>query len=356
MNRSTIIMIFVFLILGLSVFLVEKPFTEHERELPPELGLMFPDFDRDTVTRMEFGSFGGSTVLVKEADQWQVMDGEQRFPADEEGVDKVLETLESMEAREIISKNPQKHIKFQVNSPQSSESTDADGNSQPFQMGTLGTEVILSGDGDQEMVHLFVGKNGSVDFMTTYVRKEGSPAVVLVEGYLKTVFGKGTAANWKDRTLSKVEPEQIKQVVLGLEPDQIILESYTDSDTVTDSTASNVPKWKMIAPRDGKLDSKDSDRLVNMFRRFLATDYAEPKDDPAEYGFEAPAGRVELVLHDDSRMVFLFGAESPEKANHNYVKVEGEDRVFVVPKYRLETVQRQVTDFFPETPSESPGK
>ncbi len=341
MKRSTLSLLIVFVILGVAVVFIEQPFSKKQVQQSPDIGSLFPGFNRDQVTKIQFGSFGGAITLVKENDTWFVIDADQRFPADIDSVSKVFDTVQEMKSTEKVSDNPDKHITFQVNAPQQTETTDQNGNTQPFNMGTLGTEVIFFDSSDQELVHLFVGKNGSMDFMTTYVRKSDSNSVFLVEGYLKSVFGKSSAANWKDLTLCKVEPQQITKMSLKKEKETVTFES-SESQTETGEAET---KWRMTEPRQADLENPQMEPLINMFRTFKGSDYASPLDDPSGYGFEKPTVVATIDLKEGSPIVLTVGAETQEKANHYFVRKDNDSRIMIIPKYRVETLTKKAEEF-----------
>jgi hypothetical protein len=362
-KRSTMVMMLIFIVLGISVFLLEKPFSEPEKPKTPELGPMYPDFKADEITKVEFGSFGGATTIVKENDKWVVNDNGKNYPADADGISKALDTVATLNAKELISTNPAKHITFQVNGPQQTESTDAEGNKQPFKMGTLGTEVKMMDKDGNLKVHLFVGKNGASDFMSTYVRKDGSDSVVLVDGYLKAIFGKGSTANWKDRTICKIDKEKMSKIVVGEGRDQIVLEAVHENaapeQPAADASAQASPKpvevkWNMTAPKVAEIDKKQSDRLVSMFQNFLATDYAPDVTNPKDYGFDKPSAVASIYLTDGSEIKIKMGAESADKKGQYFIQRDGDERIFIVPKYRLETLQKNAEDYINPPKSDSP--
>ena len=348
-------MLAVFIILGAIVYFMEQPFTEKKPARPPELGLMFPDFKKDDITRMEFGAFSSKIVLIRENDSWLVLDNDQKFPADSASIDKVFETIQTMEARQLISNNPGKHMTFEVNAPQETQASDPDGSSKPFTMGTLGTEVVLKDQNDTEKVHLFVGKNSSSDFMSTYVRKDKSDAVLLVDGYLKMVFSKPDAAGWKDRTLSKVEKTDLARITLTRGKEQLVFEPspQESSTTAAETTPAAEPvkaqpvEWDLIQPANVETDSKQIDRLVGMFANLQATDFAPVVADPVEYGFDPPDIRAVLTKTDGTEITLVFGAECRERKDQFFAKIEGSDRVYIVPKYRMEMLRKKPAEFGP---------
>jgi len=356
MSRSSIYLLIVFIVLGVSVLIIERPFSEPVKVVNPDLGPMFKAFDRLSVTEMEFGSFGGSTVLKKDSDDWLVLDKDKTFPADSDAIEKVFETIEGMIAKELISTNPTKHISFQVNAPQETETTDADGNKQPFRMGTLGTEVILRQADGTEAVHLFVGKNGAANFMTTYVRKQGSDSVVIVDGYLKAIFGKSGAAGWKDLTICNIEEKNLKTIRIGTGNDQIELTATGIVETEEPAEPAGEPSetektivWTMTKPKEMDIDQAEIGKLTRLFNNFRATDYSEPIDDPSAYQFDNPNAVVTLQLMDSSELTLTIGAESSDRPNNYFLKISNSPSIFLVPKYRLEYFQKKAADFEPKS-------
>jgi len=346
MNRRTLILIIVFIILGLFVYIQETGRKKAAEERPPELGLLYPGFDGDAVKTIEFRSFGGSIKLIKDGDAWFVEDDGKRFPADTAAVEKALETTRDLEAVQVISKDPSKHITFQVNAAQETTVSGEDGQVKPFTMGTMGTEVVFMDGSGSELAHFYVGKNGSVDFMSTYIRKDGEDEVLLANGYLKMVYGKGSAAAWKDLMICEIAPEDIEEIRLGRGDDAVILRQVQDDTIQSDEP---VWIWKMVKPDRGQVESPVLQRVTGMFRRFRASDFAAPVEDESTYGFDTPSGVIAVTPREGEERVFLFGAPVDETANQYYFKEDGKDQVFLLPKYRLESIQKTPDDFFEES-------
>ncbi|MBN1295741.1 DUF4340 domain-containing protein [bacterium] len=346
MNKRTLILLALFIVLALLVYVQETGREKKAQQTPPELGLLFPDFDPQAIHGIRFGSFGSEVELIREGDNWFVLDAGQKFPADQEAVDKALDTTRELEAIQLVSRDPTKHFEFQVNSPQETEITGENGEKKPMTMGTMGTEVIMTDGEQKERAHFYVGKNGSVDFMTTYIRKEGNDHVLLSDGYLKMIYGKGGAASWKDLAICEIAPEDIETVTIGHGKELIVLQQVQD-ETVQSETPATI--WKMIQPDRGVVEGPMVQRITGMFRRFRASDFAATLDDPAAYGFESPSARIAIKPIEGDARVFLFGAAVGDKAEQFYFKEEGQDTVFVLPKYRLETIQKEPDAFFEES-------
>lgn len=351
-------MLALFIVLGIAVLVVEKPFSEPVKEPIPELGPMFPDFNRDEMVRMQFGSFGGVTVLEKRDGVWVVEDDGKIYPTDMDAVNKVFETIEGLVAKQLIATSPAKHISFQVNAPQETETTDAEGNTQPFRMGTLGTEVILQTDSGEEAVHLFIGKNGAADFMTTYVRRDGSDSVLLVDGYLKAIFGKSGAAGWKDLLICKVEPDEISRIILKSGKDRIEIEAVGQTQVSESKSTDEEPdehpvsepesQWRMTHPKVMDIAQTEIERLLEIFKNLRATDFATEQESPDNYQFDTPTAEVTLMFSDGSGLTLTVGAESPDRPNNHYLKKSDSDSVYLIPKYRAEQLKRKPSDFEPK--------
>ena len=347
MKRSNLVLLLMFVVLGVAVLILIKPFSEPVKEKPPELGLLFPGFNRDTAAKLEFASLGGSTVIEKDGDSWFVIDNGNKFPADPAALDDVFDTIESLVATELISTNSKKHITFQVNAPQNTTAQGDSAEPQTFKLGTLGTEVIIYSDSGDRLVDLYVGKNGASDFMTTYVRKADSVNVLLADGFLKAKFGKGAPSNWKDRTLLKAEKDEFARFIIGEGDNQVNIEVYDSSN----DDGTSVRSWRMVKPSEMEIESKHSDRLINMFSRFLAVDYAEKLDDPSAYGFETPVGKITVELTDGASYTFTVGAKSKERETNYYIKKSGDNNIYLIPEYRANIFNLKEKDFLP---SDSP--
>lgn len=343
--KKNLVLLLVFVVLGIIVFMQEDSRKKKSEERPEELGLLYPDFDPDSVKFMTFGSFGGSIELEKEADGWIVIEGENRFPADTEAVQKALDQTRDLEATQIVSKNPEKHVSFQVNASQQAMVAGDQGGQKPFTMGTMGTEVIMKTADGTDVAHFFIGKNGSVDFMTTYIRKDGQDEVLLTNGYLKMIYGKGNATAWKNLTLCALEVDEIERISLHSNNQTITLEQVYDD---TDNAVEPAKIWKMTEPDRGKVDNPMLQRMTGMFRRFRAGDFAEKKEDSSLYGFDSSTESVTVKATDSEPRTFVFGNSVDESENQYYLKEQGSDIVYTVPKYRLETIQKSPDDFFEE--------
>jgi hypothetical protein len=346
MKGNKVFILFVlFIILGIAVWLQEQSAERKAAHVPSELGLIFPEFESHRVASIVLGSFGGDVNLSRDGDTWIVEEDGKGFPADEESIDKLFDTTSGLEAIQVVSQNPDNHITFQVNASVESHVEDDDGESRTFTMGTMGTEVKLYYEDGSIGPHFFVGKNGSMDFMTTYVRKANSDTVLLAPGFLKMIYGKGNATAWKDLLICSLTPEQIASISIGQNDEPFVLEPDTEID---EETGEEQPVWVMTQPDRGIVNHDNLQKLLTMLRHFRATDFAAVKEDPAQYGFDDPAVVVSIRMKEsDETKTLVFGNETTEKANQYYLKIQGDDTVYVVPGFRLESVPLSPNHLFP---------
>lgn len=339
-------MLCIFFILGVAVFTVFNSSTKKSESVQPELDLLFPSLNPDTISSIVIGSFGGNIDLVKKDGVWMVQDGDAAFPADKEAIDKLFGTTAKLKGLQVISRNPQKHVEFQVNASQESMVTDESGESKPFKMGTMGTEITMIQEDGSAGPHFFVGKNAAMDFMTTYIRKADSDNVLLADGYLKMIFGKGNAAAWKDLMLCKIDPGTIEKITIG-SGDAAMELMQIPGDAADVQAEKPATIWKMTRPDRGVIAESAIQKLTGIFRNFRASDFAPALENPSDYGFEDPEAIVSVTLKDTQETItFIFGKVEDDQKNQHYLKKEGHDAVYLIPKYRLDSIPKNPDDFF----------
>ncbi|MBN2056215.1 DUF4340 domain-containing protein [bacterium] len=299
--RNTIIAFLILVVLVGIWLILDRPFHEDATK-PEKVVTVFPDFSADAITSFQVISQGDAVELRRKDNAWVVMDGDAEYPADVQAVTTLLDKTAALKKIQIASTNPEKRGVYQVDSQ--------------------GTEVKLFSGADLRC-HFFVGKNGP-DFFSTFVRVEGSDEVMLVPEYLKTHFDK-RLNSWKDRTLLSVEKERIKSLRIeraGKEP--IALEYKGDG-------------WFLTEPEAHAADEKAINRLLGNLSRYMATDYAELRED-GDYGFSAPSMTLTVGLDDTTTKTILLGA--PKDTTGYYAKTMDSDWIFIVPKYRFTTFDK----------------
>ena len=190
-----------------------------------------------------------------------------------------------------VSNNPEKQSEFEVDS--------------------TGVEAKLMDANDKVLAHLFVGKT-TPGFLSSYVRPADSNDVYVAQGYLQSVFNKGTRT-WKDRTIFSFNKGIVTQLNI-VSPEEVI-ELRLNAEAV----------WEMIKPVAAAVKTTEVDSLLTTFSELDTDDFAEAKDTLAEYGLDTPQSTISAVLNDGTTATLHIGNEEEGKL---YVKRDDKDTVF----------------------------
>lgn len=281
----------VFVVLALVVLLFENPFGQSEYEKRVEMAMpLFPNFDEAQVAKIKITAAGETTTLAKQDGKW-VVTSPDNYPADAEGVADLLSKVGEFKNTQLVSTNPDKQAEFEVDS-------------------TTGVEAKLMDANDAPLAHLFVGKTTS-GFLSSYVRVADANDVYVAQGYLKSVFDKGTRT-WKDRTIFDFN----KGIVTGL--------NITSPEETVELRLDAEGTWQLLKPEAAAVKQMEVDSLLTTFSQLDTDDFAEPKE-LAEYELTSPHSSISATLNDGTTATLLVGKEEDGKL---YVKRDDKDTVF----------------------------
>ncbi len=175
MKRSTLAMAGLLIVLIVIAYLVTlKP---GETSVSVAEGELLVEIDSASVDRIEIRSASGDVTLEKRGMDWEVTTP-ITDRADITPIGQALQQASALRVKGIVSTKPEKYSIFEVDSS--------------------GTSVTFFQAG-RDPVAIIVGKS-SGSFSETYVRREDSPEVVLVEGSLSWTFSK-PLKDWRNRSL-----------------------------------------------------------------------------------------------------------------------------------------------------------
>ena len=281
----------VFVVLILVVLLFENPFGQSEYEKKVQTAMpLFPNFDKAQVAQIEIIAGGETTTLAKQDGKW-VVTSLDNYPADTEGVEELLAKVSEFKNTQRVSTNPDKQGEFEVES-------------------TTGVEAKLMDVNDALLAHLFVGKT-TPGFLSSYVRAADADDVYVAQGYLKSVFDKGTRT-WKDRTIFDFNKGIVTQ--LNITSPEETVELRLDAEGT----------WQMLQPEASAVKQAEVDSLLTTFSQLDTDDFAEPKE-LAEYELASPPSSISATLNDGTTATLLIGKEEDGKL---YVKRDDKDTVF----------------------------
>lgn len=290
-TKQLLILAAIFVVLAIVILLFENPFGQSEYEKKVETATpLFPNFNEEQVMKIEITATDETTTLSKQNDSW-VVASMDNYPADGEGVTELLSKVTEFKNTQRVSNNPEKQAEFEVDS--------------------TGVEAKLIDANGKVLAHLFVGKT-TPGFLSSYVRPADSNDVYIAQGYLQSVFDKGTRT-WKDRTIFSFNKGIVTQLNI-ISPEETV-ELRLDAEGA----------WQMIKPVAAAAKATEVDALLTAFSELDTDDFAEARDALTEYELDAPQSTISAVLNDGTTATLHVGKEEEGKL---YVKRDDKDTVF----------------------------
>ena len=313
-TKQLLILGAIFVVLAIVVLLFENPFEQSEYEKKVETAMpLFPNFDKKQVVKIEITADGATTTLSKQDDNW-VVTSMDNYPADGEGVTELLSKVTEFKNTQLVSNNPEKQSEFEVDS--------------------TGVEAKLMDANSKVLAHLFLGKT-TPGFLSSYVRPADSNDVYVAQGYLQSVFDKGTRT-WKDRTIFSFSKGIVTQLNI-VSPEETV-ELRLDADGA----------WQMHKPVIAAANTTEVDTLLTTFSELDTDDFAEAKNELAAYGLDAPQSTISAALNDGTMATLHIGNEEEGKL---YVKRDDKDTVFRLFKSNVDRLIKKSDTLKAEGPS-----
>ena len=312
-TKQLLILGAIFVVLAILVLFFENPFGQSEYEKKVETAMpLFPDFNEEQIVKIEITATGETTTLSKQNDNWLVASMDN-YPADGEGVAELLSKVTEFKNTQRVSNNPEKQSEFEVDN--------------------AGVEAKLMDASNKVLVHLFVGKT-TPGFLSSYVRPADSNDVYVAQGYLQSVFNKGTRT-WKDRTIFSFNKGIVTQFNI-VSPEETI-ELRLDADGA----------WQMLKPVVAVAKTTEVDALLTTFSELDTDEFAEATDELAEYGLGTPQSTISAVLNDGTTATLHVGKEEEGKL---YVKRDDKATVFRLFKSNVDRLIKKSDTLKAEEP------
>ena len=312
-TKQLLILGAIFVVLAIVVLFFENPFGQSEYEKKVETAMpLFPNFNEEQVMEIEITATGETTTLSKQDDNW-VVASMDNYPADGEGVAELLSKVTEFKNTQRVSNNPEKQSEFEVDS--------------------TGVEAKLMDASDKVLAHLFVGKT-TPGFLSSYMRPADSNDVYVAQGYLQSVFNKGTRT-WKDRTIFNFNKGIVTQLNI-ISPEETV-ELRLDADGA----------WQMLKPVAAAAKTTEVDALLTTFSELDTDDFAEATDELAEYGLDTPQSTISVILNDGTTATLHVGKEEEGKL---YVKRDDKDTVFRLFKSNVDRLMKKSDTLKAEVP------
>ena len=314
-TKQLLILGAIFVVLAIVALLFENPFGQSEYEKKVETATpLFPNFDKEQVAKIEIIATGETTTLSKQEGNW-IVASMGNYPADSEGITELLSKIAEFKNTQRVSNNPDKQVDFEVDS--------------------TGVEAKLMDANDKLLAHLFVGKT-TPGFLSSYVRPANANDVYVAQGYLQSVFDKGTRT-WKDRTIFNFNKGIVTQ--LNISSPEETVELRLDTDGI----------WQMLKPVASAVKQTEVDSLLTTLSELDTDDFAETPDDLGAYGLDMPQSTISAVRNDGTTATLHIGNEEEGKL---YVKRDNTDTVFRLFKSNADRLIKKSDTLKAEEPPE----
>ncbi|MGA7161162.1 MAG: DUF4340 domain-containing protein [Bacteroidota bacterium] len=206
-----------------------------EQDVSSSNSQLLVTFDSASVDKIEIKSPANSVSLEKKGAEWflsQPVD----YRANQSNVTSLIHQSKNLAVKEIVSSNPEKRSIFQVDS--------------------AGTLVTIFQNG-QQCASFIVGKLGQ-NYSETYVRKDQSNDVDIIDGPLSFTFKRGVK-DWRDKTVFNIPKETITKISYQFPGESFSL-SLRDSVWMI---GDNKPKMSDVSSLLTSLSSIEADDFVD---------------------------------------------------------------------------------------------
>jgi len=320
--KNNIFLLLVLIVLGVLVWLVERPFEDKAEKARDEAGFLFPDLQHATVKKLQvMRPDGDNPIVLKNVDNaWYVVkhtskdsetseehrpedtedtpspESEELYPADENTVIEAIDRLRTIQKLNLASQQAEKHELFEV-TPEKA------------------IQVTAYGPEDEQLAHLFIGKEGP-GFFSTYLRREGVDEVYLHEEFIKGSFDR-QPDNWRDRNVFDFESSQVAELTIQKDEQTIVLAKDENN------------LWHLKKPTEGPADSAKVTRILTSLSSLRAGSFADTVT-VEESGLEQPAQTIAATFEDGGTKKLLVG----NKKQENYFYAKAEDKKYVYEIYK----------------------
>ena len=186
MNRSTIILIVILVVLGAIVFFLIPGEKEHETSYTP--GEVHFSIDSANAVKIDIQRVGKTTTIENIGGKWTIT-SPIMYLADPSAVNQLLSGCTKFKAGSLISSNPEKQYLFQVD--------------------TAGTKLTITNRAGKS-ASIILGKMGP-SFSDIYFRLPGTNDVYLGQGIDSWLISK-EVKDWRDKTIFSQPSETIKDL------------------------------------------------------------------------------------------------------------------------------------------------
>ena len=307
MRKSFYALVLILILCAIVYFLVV---SKEKKTFAPQRVEHFLQFDSSSVDKIKFSLFQTKRIFEKKDENWYSTHPDS-FKLDKILVGQFLNLMANLEVEDLISANPVKQMRFQVDT-------------------LTGTRIDFF-NREKLLASLVVGKTSS-DYMYTYVRKSNSKEVWSAKGFLSPLVSR-RLDQWRDKSIIELDAEKIQKVEFVRNKGSFWL---IKADTL----------WKVSPPPYSASYEVKEDKVED-FIKFISSFKADAfvsKKEALKLDMGKSVLQLRLVLEDGSGEILTVFREGGE--SERYFAKKGEDEtIYEFSKGSYELIDKRVEDF-----------
>lgn len=299
-------------LLVLAILLIvawEKGIRPREEKKAEQSTMMFPDLEIKRVTKIEMTRGDKKDILSTHDSNW-VVETDNGYPADPDGVQKALEAAQKLNCKTEAASGEDQYSRFELEKDKA-------------------MEIKLYGDKSKVMADFYIGKRGPT-YSSTYFRKEGDKRICLAYENLVTVFDR-TNDTWRD-----------KSILSFLATDCVGLKIQDGSTVVSLEKDTKENQWNILEDQAKKTAASWAvDGICQTLSKLRTQGF--PTISPQEAGLEKPSKTITVNLLGGKSYTLSVGLPSKAKDNF-YVKRNDQPNIFELSSWQLSSLLKKKDD------------
>ena len=318
-KASMPILLVLLIIVSATIYFMFKSSDEQKDTTVQKSEILFPGYDPQDVTKFKLDKEAQHIEIALVNGEWKVT-SDKNSPADTQLIKEAIQKVKDFKSKDILSTNPNKQKTFEVDKE-------------------TGLCVSLFDSSDKVLASFYVGKNGPY-YNSTFLRKEGSNEVLLINENLRALFTPWNG-KWVDRTIFAFDPETIKQFSL-----------ITKDSTIT-FEKDNSGVWTGIEPEPFTPKNVEIKRMTRAFASLKTNEYARTEDVDNE-SFQNPTITVKAMLDNGEEKILNIAVHDEEKKQY-FARTNQTEFTYLIVEYRVNMFKKDL-DMLKEVSEEKEEK
>ncbi len=303
---STPALIAILVIVSGIIYFLYNGNDEPQVQSPDKNPFLFPNYVPTQPAKITLDKSDQHVELQSVNGSWRVV-SDNNNPADMEAINLILNKVGELRVQDVISQNPKKQASFEVDIQNALKA------------------VYYDNDG-KEIINIYIGKNGPY-YNSTYVRKEDSNDVVLINENLRAMFTPWNG-KWVDRSIFSFDTDSIIRFTIE-KPETTIVFEKDDNGT-----------WHGIQPFEFEPNLEEISRMTRALSNLKTNDFVKPEELEND-AFTQPSVIVSAVLNNGEERVLTIGKKNEAKRQY-YAKNNTDDRIYTLAEYRLNMFDKPI--------------